>query len=350
MEKAEVLERLARECPVPEPGQEVEVDRFRPVDAWGVARLFFTVYGGEYPAEIPYVPERLVGANGDGTMYSAVARTPTGDVIGHVALYRSSPPHPGLYELGQGAVLPAYRGASLVTKLQSLLLEEVTPGLPVDAVFGEVVMHHTAMQKLVARLGCMETGIELDLMPEGSYEREGEPGRVSVLLVSRTYRDRPQLLHVPPVHRPALELVLPDLGILRTVEDSVAPLPRGRKTEVSVTTFPPAGVLRANVASAGEDFEEVCRNIEARADGEGLVVRQLFLSLHEPWTGAAVDILGAHGYFLAGYAPRWFDHDALVLQKLTVEPGWDRMKVFADKAQRILELIRRDRERVRGLP
>ena len=116
-----------------------------------------------------------------------------------------------------------------------------------------------------------------------------------------------------------------------------------------MTTFPPAGVLRANVASAGEDFEEVCRNIEARADGEGLVVRQLFLSLHEPWTGAAVDILGAHGYFLAGYAPRWFDHDALVLQKLTVEPGWDRMKVFADKAQRILELIRRDRERVRGL-
>jgi len=66
--------------------------------------------------------------------------------------------------------------------------------------------------------------------------------------------------------------------------------------------------------------------------------------------GTAVDLLGAHGYFLAGLFPRWFDHEALVLQKLTLEPGWGRMKVFADRTHRILELIRRDRERVRGLP
>src|SRR5512136_123848 len=96
--------RINYELPV-DPGQSFEVDTFRPEDAVGVASLFYSVYGAEYPFETYYIPERLIAENANGNIYSVVARTAKGDIIGHGAIYRSSPPNPTLYEIGQYLVL-----------------------------------------------------------------------------------------------------------------------------------------------------------------------------------------------------------------------------------------------------
>ena len=347
--KAEAIRRLEAEAHVTEPGQEVEIGRLRPEDAPGVARLFFAVYGGDYPVDVPYVPELLARANEDGSMCSTVARTPKGDVVGHVALLRSAAPNPRLFELGQGAVLPSYRGASIQTRLQELVVRTLGPTLPIDGVFGEAVTNRTTTQKLAIGLGFGETGIELDLMAEGSFAREGEPGRVTTVLVTLTYRDLPQDLHVPAPYREALSYALSDLPIVRTLVDSAAPAPAGSRTAVDVAAWPSASVLRANVSSVGEDFPAVAEGLEARAAAEGLRVRQVWLSLREPWAARAVEALRPRGYSLAGLMPRWFESDALVLQRLDHEPEYERVRLFTEKARRLLDLVRRDREEVRAL-
>lgn len=346
MDRKEALELLGRGYSLPEPGQEVEVDRFRPADAPGVARLFHGVYGEGYPADIPYVPELLVRANEDGTMFSVVGRTASGDVVAHMAYYRSSAPNPRLYELGQGVVLRSYRRGALAARTGAFLLDELGPALPMDAGFGESVAHHTAIQRVCLENGCAEVGLEVDLMPEGAYAAEGEPGRVSVVLGTRTYHDRPQRLHVPPVLRDAVAILLSGTGIDRSLVDATGEPPPGSVSRVDVMSFASAGVLRANVAAVGDDADALAARLEERADAERRPVRQVFLSLHEPWAACLAGALERRGYFLGGIVPRWFDHDALFLQKLTGEPGFDRMKLASEKARRILELLRSERQRV----
>ena len=89
----ETLLQLAREQHEIEPGQSYVIDRFRPEDAFGVARCFFTVYGDAYSLDTVYSPETLIQANADGRLYSIVARSSRGDMLGHCALspLRSAP-------------------------------------------------------------------------------------------------------------------------------------------------------------------------------------------------------------------------------------------------------------------
>ena len=99
----------AREACDIEPGQEWEVDLFRPEDAEGVVRIFRSVYGAGYPVRTYVEPQRLIEENAARRTISSVARTPRGDVVGHNALFNSAS-HPGTYESGAGAVHAAYRG------------------------------------------------------------------------------------------------------------------------------------------------------------------------------------------------------------------------------------------------
>ena len=73
------------------PGQTWEIDLLRPEDAIGVVRLFRTVYGEGYPIPAFVDPEELIRANAEKRIISSVARTPSGDIVGHNAMFRSAP-------------------------------------------------------------------------------------------------------------------------------------------------------------------------------------------------------------------------------------------------------------------
>jgi len=246
--------------------------------------------------------------------------------------------------VGQLIVPTSYRETFAAFRVMQTLFEKVAPALGIEGVFGEAVCHILASQKVAHVSGMSAVGIEVDQMPAGSYEREGASGRVSCLLLSRTYRDAPGPLSVPAACVDETELVLADLGLSREVTISTGPLPENHPSNVRVEAIPSAGVLRAWVSSAGFDLEERAREIDARADSDGLDVRQLYLSLHGPGTGAAVDILRSEGWFFGGFLPLWFGSDALFLQKVA-RPRFDGLKLFTPKARRLLELVRASWER-----
>lgn len=339
--------RIEREIFVEE-GQRFQIDRFRPTDAEGIANLFFSVYGPDYPFDTYYFPGRIREENEKGNIHSVVARTPKGDIVGHGALYRSSPHNGNLYEGGQYMVLKNYRNTSAIYRINKYIGETLMPGVGLDGVFGEAVCYHVTAQKASALIGLKDVALEVDLMPSESYQREkSAPGRVSCLVQFRSLRDRPHQVFVPPVYLEQIEYIQSDCDISRVITPAAGTAPADSKTGATVKFFSHAGVARVNVVQAGADFGSLAAEVERQAGEQAVVVLQFFLNLDKPWAGCAVEHLRDRGYFLGGYVPRWFDTDGLLMQKVLSEPGFDNIALHSEKAKKIKEQVQADWDRAR---
>lgn len=336
--------RIDREIPV-HAGQSFQIDRFRPEDAAGIANLFYSIYGPEYPFDTYYIPEAIIEENRNGNIHSVVARTPAGDIVAHGALYRSSPAYRDLYEIGQYIVLKNYRETFAAYKINQYIAETLLEHVRPAGIFGEAVCNHTTTQKSSARIGMKDTALEVDLMPAEAYVKEGSgSGRVSCLIQFRSICDRPHEVFIPGIYREGIEHILQDCGLSRTLSPAAASIPPEGTSELAAKHFRHAEVSRANAIRIGADFESLLSDFEKQAQEYSAVIRQIFLNLDTPQVGAAVDLLREKGYFVGGYAPRWFDSDGLLMQKVLSEPDFESICLYSPKAQEIKRFVQTDRE------
>ena len=324
-------------------GQRIFVHLFRPEDAPGIGRLFQAVYGDQYPVRLFYSPDGLARARDTGASYSIVARKEDGAIIGHMGLFRSSP-YPRLYECGAGLVLPEYRQAGILQLLLHHTYERLAPVLELEEVWGEAVCNHLHTQKAAGRHKHIETGLEIDLMPAETYAVEkSASGRVSVLLVFRSYISRPHTVYLPPVYENCLRFIYSGLDDRRTLEISMDRPPAGISSGASLEVFEFPQVARVAVTGIGQDFESYFDGLEAEVLSRKIKVIQVWLNLSCPWVGSAVEVLRGRGYFIGGILPRWFDDDGLLMQKIVGQPDWEGIHLFSDRAAEILRMIKNDR-------
>ncbi|MFH0994686.1 MAG: hypothetical protein V1844_04210 [Pseudomonadota bacterium] len=329
-----------------EPGQDWEVDLFRPEDAEGVVRIFRTVYGEGYPVRTYIDPQLLIEANAARRTISSVARTPRGDVVGHNALFNSAA-HPGTYETGAGAVHGAYRGGKgIFTRMVDHGLEVAAAFPLINAVFGEPVCNHVFSQKLTEKAGFVLRALEVDLMPAAAYEKEASAaGRVAAFLTFRTFRPRPHAVYLPAAYRDVLHFLYENLDDDREFRISGDAVPAGIVSDIRPQFFDFAGVARVAVHEPGADFSSRLNVLEKELEDRRIQVIQIWLNLACPWVGEAIDVLISRGYFLGGALPRWFDSDGLLMQKILMKPDWDAINVYTDRAAEILKLVRQDWDR-----
>ena len=343
--KDETLLKLSQEDYPVEPGQPCTVDMFRPEDALGVARCFYTVYGDSYSIDTVYSPASLIEANATGNLYSVVARTPKGDVVGYCALFRSLACK-FLYEQGQLVVLPSYRNEAIATQVVKYGLEVVAPRLPVHEVFGKAVCNHTISQKIGDECGFRETALEIDYIPEEAYKKEkSATGPVSALLMFRCCQDRPHDIYLPETYEDVLHFIYTGLPITRTFKKPDTGVAFHTKSRVQCHVFGFQKVARLNVEAIGSDFEETIATIEGQAGKTGSTIIQVYLPLGNPAVGDAVALLRAKGYFLGGALPRWFDQDGLLLQKIDSPPHFNSIRLYSERAGELLEFVRTDWEK-----
>jgi hypothetical protein len=329
-----------------EPGQEWEVDLFRPEDAEGVVSVFRSVYGDGYPVRTYLESQLLIEENAAHRVISSVARTPRGDIVGHNALYNSAD-HPGTYESGAGAVHAAYRGGKgIFTRLVDHGLEVATTFPQINEVFCEPVCNHVFSQKLTYKAGFILRALEVDLMPAAAYEKEASAsGRVSAFLTFRTFRPNPHTVYVPAVYRDILAFLYENLDDDREFRLSEALIPAATSSVIRPQFFDSAGVARIAVQETGEDFIHQLELLERQVADKGIAVMQVWLNLACPWVGAMVEAMQGRGFFLGGALPRWFDSDGLLMQKIFKRPDWEGISLFGDRAAQILKLVRDDWER-----
>jgi len=344
MDRNEALRLLAADRRAVPEGEEYTARCLEPADAPGVARLFYAVYGDGYPIDTFYIPERLVEENRRGNIRSVVARTASGDVVAHVALYRSSPVNPNLYEYGVGLTLPAYRDTMAFFRATRLIMELVGTG-GIDGIFGEAVCNHTITQKLVKYAGLQETALEPALMPARTYEAEGSAdGRVGCIVSFRVDTDHRRLLHVPPAYREELAFLLHGLNLDRELVHTWLPL-AGDGGRIDVKRFDFAGVARCTFAAPGENLGSLLVDLERGVREDGFFMVQVYVDLGKPWSGSAVELLRGHGYSLGGLLPIWFGSDGLLMQKHFCAPGFDGLRILTERGRRVLEMVRHDWER-----
>lgn len=344
MNRSEALKLLALEQRVVPAGADFTLGNFEPADAPGVARLFYAVYGDGYHIDTFYIPEKLVEENRCGNIHSVVARLASGDVVSHIACYRSSSPNPHLYEFGLGLTLPAYRGSKSFFRLCKRVLELARKN-GIDAFYGEAVCNHLTTQKLIALMKYLETGLEPALMPARAYEAEqSADGRVGCLFAFHVDRDCRRKLHVPAAYQNELAFLLEGLNLDRELIISDATL-TGDHADIEVKRFEFAGVARCTITGSGADLPTRLAEIERELLAEGYVLIQFFVDLGKAWSGGVVEGLREQGYFLGGFLPVWFGDDGLLMQKNFVDPEFDKLKILTDRGRSLVEMVKRDWER-----
>jgi hypothetical protein len=332
MTRAEALAWLSQQLDTVQPGLVYEVEAFRPSDAEGVCELFYRVYKDAYPIDIYYIPDAIRSAVEEGRLHPVVGRLPGGEIVGFAALYRSSPPFEGLLEFGLGMVHPAYRGSLILFHLTNELTDRMTALPSVEAVFGEAVCDTIITQHSSALFGFREVALELDLMPGGGS------GRISCLVMFRNIRDRRRMLHAPAFCAEELRKLVGWAELDREVVALAEEPQEARATRLEVQTFAHAGVMRGNVYSLSGDGAQALLKAEAAAVEQGCGIFQWFLNLAEPSAAAGASLLRQNGYRLGGLLPRWFDDDALLMQKLPDASVLENINLYSDRAREILAM------------
>lgn len=328
-----------------EPGQSWEIDLFRARDAQGIVQLFHTVYGSDYPVKTFMDADLLREENAAGKTISSVARTSKGDIVGHVALFRSAP-FEHLFEVLAGLVLPAYRSGAIMSKLMTHSQDVAAEKFGVEVIFGEPVCNHVHLQKITLNQGWVTCALEVDLMPAAAYaEEKSASGRVSTLVGFKFRKPSHRKVYVPDAYREMLHFIYKDLGDEREFAPSVAELPSSPPTRIEAQIFDFAQVARLTLHEAGQDLDKALETSEKAALDKGVIVFQVWVKLSWPWIDQIVQRLRSRGYFAGGALPRWFDEDGFLMQKILARPNWEGIQIYSDRARKILEMIRADWER-----
>jgi hypothetical protein len=342
--KETILLQLAREKYTIEPAQQYIIDRFRPEDACAVARCFYEVYGNSYSVDTVYDPAALTKANSEGNLYSIVARTPTGDVIGHCALF-ASPCCEFLFEEGQLVVIPSYRNEAVAGQLVRYGLEVLAPCVPAQELFGKAVCNHSISQKIGADCGFAETALEVDYIPESAYKKEkSAAGPVSSLWMFRCYQDFSHDVFLPEAYADILHFLYAGLTSRRNFKKQDFKTSHDSASRARIHFFGLQKVARMYVETIGGDFISVIDRFERTISANDSTISQVYLPLGNSSTGTAVETLRAKGYFLGGLLPRWFNQDGLLMQKITGTPHFDQIHLYSARAEQLLGFIRCDWE------
>jgi hypothetical protein len=316
-------------------------------EAPAVVDLYRAVYGDHFPIKEMYDPEFIVKQQEAGLMYRVVAVDAADKVLAHHAIYRLAETYRGLYEAGQGMVYPKHRGKAFSNVLQGYITQQLAAAVGVEELWGESVTNHVMMQKAALYVGVKESGIELEVMPATSYAAEkSAPGRVGAVVCFIIIKEKPQTIFLPAPYAELLQRIYANGKRDRKFAAGAQALPEGVRSRYVDTFISSAGVLRVSLFEAGKDMAEAVAGLEKKYTAAGAVVLQVLLPLDKPWSGAATEVLNRQGFFFSALIPRWFDADALMMQKLVHLTNYDDMKIFSDFAMEMLNFIIEDRARV----
>jgi GNAT superfamily N-acetyltransferase len=321
-----------------------EID-IRPLAAEDAAKLtdcFERCYGDSYVVGFFYDPEAIRARMVDGRVYSVVALTAEGEIVGHMAMMR---PHSGALtvELGNTIVDPRYRGHGLAARLGAALFEACRVG-------GYVGFHHypttahAIMQKLAVQAGGVETGVMLSYSPAGTDYRDlggkSDQGRLAVVVVYQPLAPAPARdVFLPARYEAMLCEIYGRAGLERGVSAPAGAI-AGASTRLRSRLDARRGLLRIEVESAGSDLEAFVDGLLREQLAE---VAQVDLRLSDPGVGAAVEVLRELGFFFCAILPEFAaSDDVLRLQRVAVESSTLPDLVFAE-ARGILDAALADR-------
>ena len=312
-------------------------------DFVGISQCFQEIYGGHYfHAEVSsatlYWEKVRAGA-----LIPLVARAPTGDIVGHIALEREG--GASVAERGEAVVLPQYRGHHLLETMTERLRLEADKNSLVG-VFAKPVTVHTFSQRNDDRAGMATCGLMLGVSPE-SLIPNNMPAptlgqRQSVVLTFSFYQ--------PPTRR-AVFLPAPYGGILEKIYTQLkVDLIQGIKNytlaaqssaEVEIDSRNNGLIVFKKI---GLDFESVLSRALATFSKASVYSVQLWAPMSDPGLEELVCLARENKFFFCGLGPAFLNgEDILILQMLNCDVALEKLQLFSQQTLDLASFIAKDR-------
>lgn len=294
---------------------ELELRLMRPEDTASLARCAYRCYGFSYSRDTIYWPDKFEVLLHKGLIVSAVALTPDGEVVAHLALSRTSLDDK-IADSGQAVTDPRVRGRKLFTKLKKILAKEAKR-LGLLGIYSESVTIHSYTQKANLKLKAVETALLLGFAPASvTFKQIGElPVRSAAMMTYLRVNEEPhRVLYPPPQHREILQQIYVRLGLNRSFNWSLGTLIGESRID---------GILIPDLEAAHLVVQEAGEGVGARVLRRMPRVEAVFLDLPLalPSTPAACTELEAEGFFFAGVVPEAHSTgDVLRMQRMHCAP------------------------------
>jgi len=324
---------------------------FTAADAADIPRAFTAVYGRDYLSSVVYNPDAFAALIASGDQISFIARDAAGDIAGHIALAFSAPDR-GLVELCQGIVTPEHRKSGIFVRMIDRALDFARDVLGAHAVYGISLTNHIVSQKVVARRGFRDVGMEIDYVPQRMLMQAGAGGPAATLVQYLDYgrHDYPHC-HLPPSYAVWFTRLLDGAAIGGQRQITLASGLDRRATESELMDMPRFDMTRLLVRRAGFDFWSLVGDHEAAAEAAGRRSFQVLINLGTPEGAAAVELLRGWGYACSGLLPGYLEggrHVAIMYRNFEA-PYFEGIKLHDDGAKRLLANISNDWQRAERL-
>ena len=327
-----------------------EIRGFQPADAADLPPAFEAVYGGDYLNPMVYDPDGFAQAVASGAQVSFIARDAGGCLAGHLALAFAAP-NRRLAEVAQGIVLPAHRKSRIFARLMERAVAFARDELGCQAVFGTALTNHPVSQKVLARVGFRDVGLEIDYVPERMLRREGAEGPAATLVQVLDFgRGEAPACYLPACYASWFKSLLDGAAIAGEKQVS-AVTALDRQASASWTLdMPRFDMARLLLRRAGFDFWRLVEGFETAAEAAGRRSAQVLVGLGTREGAAAVEQLRGWGYACGGLLPGYLEdgqHMAIMYRNFAA-PHFAGISLHAPSAERLLSRVVADWQRAQG--
>lgn len=332
---------------LPEASQEADgyvISGFTAADAPDIPKAFASVYGRDYLSSVVYDPEAFAAMVASGDQISLISRDAQGDIAGHIALAFSAPDR-GLVELCQGIVTPAHRKSGIFVRMIDRALDFARDTLGAHAVYGISLTNHIVSQKVVARRGFRDVGMEIDYVPQRMLVKDGADGPAATLVQYLDYgRHDYAACHLPPSYAVWFTRLLEGAAVSGPRQITLATGLDRRATLSEMMDMPRFDMARLLVRRAGFDFWSLVGAQEDAAEAAGRRSFQVLINLGSAEGAAAVELLRGWGYACSGLLPGYLEggqHVAIMYRNFEA-PHFAGIRLHDDGAKRLLSHISND--------
>ncbi|WP_158408561.1 GNAT family N-acetyltransferase [Desulfosporosinus fructosivorans] len=331
-------------------GQPWVIDLFKSEDAEGVVGLYQAIYGEYFPLPDIYSADWHVEQAQTNDSYRVVARLSDGSLIGTVALFRSVPTNPELYEGGGLMVLEDYRTQNVAVQLMHYMYNSLPKKHCVGQIWGEAVCNHLVSQMLAIKSGQVACALEVDMMPEDAYKKLSERGqninsRVSALVLFQAFNPDSRVVYLPLAYEDTLKKLYAPFDFGHKFLKPGSNIEDGSNTSANISIMSGAGITRITVSQIGIDFPSWLDRTQNELRDCGSKVYQIIIPLNKPLADQATESLRKEGYWLGGLLPRWFGHDGFLMQKTLHEPDFSKIMVYSKHGKEVLAMVQADYEK-----
>jgi serine/threonine-protein kinase RsbW len=284
-------------------------------EAIEVAQCIYDEFGYTYVSEMIYYPQQFYEACLCGDIYSLVATTPDGEVVGHLALIISKE-FPGTAEMGIGVVKRKFRKYSVMNQLTALIIHRAQHELKLNAMFAQPVAYHTITQKMCNKENLTACSFALHYCSDDLASTfEKEKCRPSVACAMLPFEFSSRDIFLPDEVVPMIQEVIQNMKIKRRiVKEEQSKISGETVSALSINKRMCLG--KCFIEKTGTDLMGELKRIMLNLKREKCAVAELYINLSDSAAPKAYEAAKKYNFFCTGIMPQSTNGDYLVMECL----------------------------------